>query len=112
MRRRPKPDRLVVCVRNDEYPVDLELRKIYRAVPDRKAEAHGLVRVIDESGEDYLFPADYFRPIRVPRALREALPFDAEGVTGTGQRARPKAARVRGLRRGAARSSSTAPAGR
>ena len=73
MTRRPNKDRLVVCLRNDEYPVDLEVRKIYRAVPDRDAEAHGLVRVIDESGEDYLYPAEYFASIKLPAPVLRAL---------------------------------------
>jgi hypothetical protein len=73
MTRRPNKHRLVVCLRNDEYPVDLEVRKIYRAVPDRDAEARGLVRVIDESGEDYLYPAEYFASIELPAPVLRAL---------------------------------------
>ncbi len=57
MTRPSKKHGLVVCVRNDEYPVDLEVRKIYRTVPDRAAESHGLVRVIDESGETSTRPS-------------------------------------------------------
>jgi hypothetical protein len=56
-------------VNNDEYPASLELFKIYRTIPDRQARADGDVRVIDESGEDYLFPADYFMPIQLPRTI-------------------------------------------
>lgn len=79
---------LVVCIRNDGHPVDLDLRKIYRSVPDRQAQRHGLIRVIDESGEDYLFPADYFVAIRASSRLREALPFEREN----GRRAKRRAA--------------------
>lgn len=61
--------RYVICVNNDEYPASLELFKIYRAIPDRQARADGDLRVIDESGEDYLFPADYFMPIQLPRTI-------------------------------------------
>lgn len=71
--RKPERRHLVVCLRNDGYPVSLEPRKIYSAVADRDAEAHDMLRVIDDSGEDYLFPADYFAPIRVPGELRRAL---------------------------------------
>ena len=60
-----------VCVKNDNNPVSLELRKIYRIIPDERATEHRLVRVIEESGEDYIYPSDYFVPIELPRALRE-----------------------------------------
>lgn len=60
--------RFVVCIKNDDYPASLELRKIYRVLPDEDAPAHQLLRVIDESGEDYLYPEDYFAPIEIPRA--------------------------------------------
>ena len=64
---------LVVCVHNDEYPVALEVHKIYEVVPDPIAAGHGLLRVIDESGADYLYPATYFAPIELPQAVRQAL---------------------------------------
>jgi hypothetical protein len=73
--------RAVVCIKNDDYPAALELRKIYCALPDRDAAAHGLLRVIDESGEDYLFPDEYFAPIRLPAQLRRALGISA-GAAG------------------------------
>ena len=63
--------KFAVCVRNDGYPASLELRKIYRVLADKKAAKHDLVRVIDESGEDYLYPEKFFVPIRLPQALRE-----------------------------------------
>lgn len=63
----------VVCVRNDGYEVSLERRKIYAAIPDAVAEAHNQLRVIDESGDDYLFPASYFAAIELPAAVRRAL---------------------------------------
>jgi hypothetical protein len=65
--------RFVVCVRNTGYPASLELRKIYQAVPDDFAAAHGLVRVIDESGEDYLYPAKFFRAIDLPQEVATAV---------------------------------------
>jgi hypothetical protein len=63
----------VVCINNEGYPVSLELHKIYRVVPDKNAAADDDLRVIDESGEDYLFPASYFAPIKVPAAVEESL---------------------------------------
>lgn len=65
--------RLMLCLRNDGYEVSLERRKIYTAVPDRDAARHGQVRIIDESGDDYLYPATYFAPIELPRAVRRAV---------------------------------------
>src|SRR5215470_10490209 len=61
-----------ICVKNMDYPASLEVRKIYEILPDAKAAKHGLVRVIDESGEDYLYPADYFVPIELPQAAESA----------------------------------------
>jgi hypothetical protein len=58
--------RYAVCVEVGEYPVSLEHRKIYDVWPDADAEAHGQLRVVDESGEDYLFPAEYFRILTLP----------------------------------------------
>lgn len=60
--------RFVLCIRNDGYPASLELKKIYPILADAEGEAQGLLRVRDESGEDYLYPADYFVVIQVPPA--------------------------------------------
>ena len=60
----------VICVRNDDCG-DLELRKVYEVLPDEKAAKDDYIRVIDESGEDYLYPATYFYPLELPRAVRE-----------------------------------------
>ncbi len=62
-----------VCVRSDAYPASLEVRKLYQVVPDADAAADGYVRIVDESGEDYLYPAAYFMPIDLPRAVQAAL---------------------------------------
>ena len=58
---RSQPKQLVVCVDNDEYSVSLERRKIYVALRDPVAEKHELIRIIDESGDDYLYPKTFFR---------------------------------------------------
>ena len=52
--------RFVLCVRNEDYPAGLELRKVYRVLADERASERQLLRVIDESGEDYLYPEEYF----------------------------------------------------
>ncbi len=63
----------VVCVRRDEDDLDLTVHKIYRVLPDANAARRGMTRVVDESGEDYLYPNDYFLAIEPPYALREEL---------------------------------------
>jgi len=66
-------EKFVVCINNDNYPASLELHKIYRVLPDKDAAVDGDLRVIDESGEDYLFPSSYFVPIQVPLTVEESL---------------------------------------
>ncbi len=60
--------RFLLCVRNDGSD-DLESRKVYQVLPDPRAGREGFVRVIDESGEDYLYPAEYFVPVRLPLVI-------------------------------------------
>ena len=62
----------VLCIENKDCE-DLEKRKIYQAIPDDDAEKEGYFRVIDESGEDYLYPQAYFILIQLPREAQEAL---------------------------------------
>jgi hypothetical protein len=64
---------LVVCIDNEGYEVSLEKRKIYVALRDPAGEKHSLLRVIDESGEDYLYPKTFFREIELPLAVRKAV---------------------------------------
>lgn len=64
---------LVVCLKNDGYEVSLERRKIYVAIPDASASKHALVRVLDESGEDYLYPGEYFASVDLPTSVRRAV---------------------------------------
>ena len=61
-----------LCIRNDDCE-DLERRKVYRVLPDEDAAREGYVRVVDESGEDYLYPASYFVLVELPQEAREAL---------------------------------------
>ena len=63
----------VICLKNQGYEVSLERRKIYQALPDRDAAKHKQLRVIDESGEDYLYPRAFFAPIELPQPLRRAV---------------------------------------
>ena len=69
--------RLAVCVNNDGYEASLERSKIYVIVPDRHAGKDGDLRVVDESGEDYLFSAERFISIEVPPQVRKALVRDS-----------------------------------
>jgi len=64
---------LVVCIKNDGYLASLERRKIYVAIKDAEAEEHGLLRVVDESGDDYLYPKQLFRAIALPQAVKKAV---------------------------------------
>lgn len=61
-----------VCLKNDGCD-DLELRKLYRILPDKEGTAEGYLRVVDESGEDYLYPAKFFAVVRVPAAVAKTL---------------------------------------
>ena len=69
MNQRRLKTRFAVCVKNKGYAASLELRKIYQVVPDDRAAKHQQIRVIDESGEDYLYPVDYFVPIELPQSV-------------------------------------------
>jgi hypothetical protein len=62
-----------VCVNNQRYEASLEVGKLYRVVPDADAEASGLIRVVDESGEDYGFSADRFYRLEIPQELIQVL---------------------------------------
>ncbi len=62
----------VLCVKNPGYPASLEVRKVYRVLPDATAAARKFVRVVDESGEDYLYPRDFFVSIDLPKGASKA----------------------------------------
>lgn len=64
--------KFVICVRNSDAD-DLEIRKIYQVIPDEAASTDGLLRIVDESGEDYLYPSDLFIQIELPQAIEKAL---------------------------------------
>jgi hypothetical protein len=65
--------RFVICIDNTDYPAALERRKIYQVIPDDRAAHHNLLRVIDESGEDYVYPKGYFIPVDFTPSIQEAL---------------------------------------
>lgn len=64
--------RFAICVRNDGAE-DLEIRKIYQILPDARAAKDKHIRIIDESGEDYLYPAEFFITLTLPREVERAL---------------------------------------
>lgn len=72
MRSANEETQFVVCIKNQDYTASLEIRKIYQVVTDINAEKHQMIRVIDESGEDYLYPSNYFVEIEIPKAVEEA----------------------------------------
>lgn len=63
----------VICIKNDGYEADLKLRTVYQVLPNESAKRGQYLRVIDETGEDYLFPADYFVPIAIPIEVEKVL---------------------------------------
>ncbi len=70
---KPQSKQVVVCIDNERYAASLEKRKNYIALRDPAAEKHSLLRVIDESGDDYLYPKVFFRAIALPQAIRKAV---------------------------------------
>jgi hypothetical protein len=62
-----------ICLNNEEYPASLEIGKVYQVIPDEQAASNGLIRVIDESGEDYAFSVDRFYSIDLPQHVEAAL---------------------------------------
>jgi hypothetical protein len=73
MQTQPAALTFVICIDNAEYTAALERRKIYQVIPDATAAMHGLVRVIDESGEDYLYPSAHFVPVDLPPSIQAAI---------------------------------------
>ena len=71
--KKKEASQFVVCLDNKGYLASLEVGKIYLAIPDKQAQAEGLIRIVDESGEDYAFDAERFYPINVPAVVEEAL---------------------------------------
>jgi len=63
----------VLCIRNSGYKASLELRKVYPTIPDAEAARHKQIRIIDESGEDYLYPLEFFAPVKLPPRIAKAL---------------------------------------
>ena len=63
----------VICIKNDEYPVSLEVRKLYQIISDSDAESNQQLRVIDESGDDYLYPKEYFISVNLPNATKQTI---------------------------------------
>lgn len=72
--------RFVLCIRNDSNE-DLEVGKVYQVFADDAAARDGYVRVVDESGEDYLYPASYFVPIALPKEAERALTVSSSTAT-------------------------------
>jgi hypothetical protein len=70
---KPRSKQLVVCINNEGYPASLEKRKIYVSLRDPIAEKRGLLRIIDESGDDYLYPRIFFRAIALPQSVKKAV---------------------------------------
>ena len=68
-----KPRHFAVCIRNEEHEESLDLCKIYEVLDDSGAAKHNMIRVIDEEGEGYLYPAHWFLPIDLPQSIEDAI---------------------------------------
>ena len=66
-------NQFVICIKNDDYQASLEVRKLYQVVPDSDAEKLDQIRIIDESGEDYLYPQEYFISVTLSDATEQAI---------------------------------------
>lgn len=71
--KRRRDTQFAVCIDNEGYKASLEVGKLYRILPDKDAQSHGLVRVIDESGEDYAYSSNRFHSMKVPSAIERVL---------------------------------------
>ncbi len=65
--------KFLLCVGNEGYAASLEIRKLYEKIPDKEAERNDQVRIIDESGEDYLYPSKFFAPIKLPTQTKNRI---------------------------------------
>lgn len=66
-------NKYLLCVENEGYEASLERRKLYETLPDKEAARHNQVRIIDESGEDYLYPSDFFAAVTLPMPTRQKI---------------------------------------
>lgn len=82
MKRAKAPKRFALCLDNSDYPASLERWKIYRLLPDADAAALRQLRVVDESGEDYLFPAACFKVVELSPALVRLYGSSGRGTAG------------------------------
>ena len=65
--------KFLLCVDNEGYEASLEVRKLYERIPDKEADRHNQVRVIDESGEDYLYPSKFFASVKLPMQIKNRI---------------------------------------
>ncbi len=89
VRTEKKSAKFVLCVRKDGSEEDLEPRKVYQVLPDREAGREGYLRVVDESGEDYLYTAEYFVRVKLPITIAREFAFPSDRpLRPTAKRAR------------------------
>ena len=86
----------VLCVDNCGNEMELVVGKVYQTLPDPVAEQHGMIRIIDESQEDYLYAADWFVPIKLPSAAKKIFPKNPEPTPASPVADRPASRRTRG----------------
>jgi hypothetical protein len=82
-----RKNEFVICAKNGDHPASLELQKLYPVLPDQTAQARRMIRIVDESGEDYLYPEKYFVAVQLEepalRAVRRAMTADSATLSRT-----------------------------
>ncbi len=73
MRKSKTESQFVICLSNTDYPESLEVRKLYRVIPDKSAERDNFIRIVDETEENYLYPAEMFIKVELPAAVERRL---------------------------------------
>jgi hypothetical protein len=95
MKRQNKNPRFVICINNGGYVDDLKVRTIYQVLPDESAARSNYLRIIDETGEDYLYPAGYFMPVELPNELTQLFEQSLSHIKSNGKKKKAKRQSVR-----------------
>lgn len=95
MKHQNKILRFVICINDGGYVDDLKVRTVYQVLPDTSAARSNYLRIIDETGEDYLYPAGYFMPIELPNEMKQLFELSQSHIKSNGNKKRAKRQSVR-----------------
>jgi hypothetical protein len=95
MKRQNKNPRFAICINNGGYVDDLKVRTVYQVLPDDSAARSNYLRIIDETGEDYLYPAGYFMPVELPNELTQLFEQSLSHIKSNGKKKKAKRQSVR-----------------